>query len=116
MTIRNKLLLCSLIALSAANAPAISAVNIGVEIGVPPPAARIEVVPPARPGFVWAPGYWGWEGNRHVWIEGRWLETRPGYHWVPERWVPRGRHHRFEPGRWEREEHRGRGRERERRG
>ena len=116
MSIRKALLLYSLIMLSAANAPSLAAVNIGVEIGVPPPAARIEVVPSPHPGFVWAPGYWRWDGNRHVWVEGYWLQSRPGYYWVPERWVRRGERHRFEPGRWEREERRERRRERERGG
>jgi hypothetical protein len=114
MTKRQGLLLCSLIALSAANAPEVAAVNIGVEIDVPPPAARIEVVPSPRPGQTWAPGYWSWDGGRYVWVEGRWIEARPGFYWVPERWEQRERRHHFEPGHWEREEHRER--ERERRG
>jgi len=38
----------------------------------PPPPLRVEVVPPPRPGHVWAPGRWAWENDRHRWIEGRW--------------------------------------------
>jgi len=27
---------------------------------------------PPVPGFVWACGYWHWDGVRYVWIDGRW--------------------------------------------
>lgn len=73
---------------------------------VPPPAPRYEPVPPPRQGYAWAPGYWGWDGHRHVWRTGRWMGHRRGYHWVPDQWVdidpgPR-RRWRFVPGHWER--------------
>jgi hypothetical protein len=72
-----------------------------IEIEVAPPALRIETVPPPRVGFVWVPGYWRWEGHRHVWEEGRWIKERRGRHWVPARWVPAGGHYRFEEGHWD---------------
>jgi hypothetical protein len=78
-------------------APAYSAV---VDIEVAPPAPRVVEVPPPRAGFVWAPGYYRWDGHQHVWVDGRWLRERPGMHWVPEHWDERhGRYH-FEPGHW----------------
>ncbi|HET9391289.1 MAG TPA: YXWGXW repeat-containing protein [Steroidobacteraceae bacterium] len=80
--------------------PAVSAVGIDIEIA--PPAPRIVEVPPPRAGFVWAPGYYRWDGHQHVWVEGRWLRERRGFHWVPEHWNERhGRYH-FEPGHWAR--------------
>ncbi|MEO5558115.1 MAG: YXWGXW repeat-containing protein, partial [Dokdonella sp.] len=39
---------------------------VGLSIGVAPPPARIERVV-MRPGYAWAPGYWRWNGARHVW-------------------------------------------------
>jgi len=80
--------------------PAHSAVGIDIRIAPPPP--RVIVAPPPRPGFVWAPGYWQWDGARHVWVDGRWLPARPGRHWVPEHWVARRDHYRFVPGHWAR--------------
>jgi hypothetical protein len=78
-------------------APAYSAV---IDIEVAPPAPRVVEVPPPRAGFVWAPGYYRWDGHQHVWVDGRWLRGRPGMHWVPEHWDERhGRYH-FEPGHW----------------
>jgi len=89
------------------SAPAFADVNLsfGVEIAPPPP--RVEAVPRPRPGFIWTPGYWGWDHGRHVWVEGRWIEARPGQLWVPDRWVEyreqRGSHWHLEPGHWVRE-------------
>lgn len=81
--------------------PASAAVGIDIQIAPPPPPHAV-VVPPARPGWVWAPGYWRWDGGRHVWVEGRWLRERRGFHWVPEHWDEHhGRYH-FVPGRWAR--------------
>ena len=73
-----------------------------VDILVAPPPPRVVVVPPARVGYVWAPGYWRWNGHEHVWVDGRWLAERRGYRWVPERWEQRGDRWHFEEGHWER--------------
>jgi hypothetical protein len=80
-------------------------VRVDVGIGVAPPAPRFERVPPPRAGYVWAPGYWRWDGrwHRHVWVGGRWVRVHPGYRYRPARWVrgPRGHWH-FHPGHWAR--------------
>jgi len=54
-----------------------------------PPAPIYEAVPPARPGYVWTPGYYEWRGDRYAWNSGHWVETRPGYAWQEARWVQR---------------------------
>jgi hypothetical protein len=77
--------------------PAYAAV---VDIEVAPPAPRVVAVPPPRAGFVWAPGYYRWDGHQHVWVDGRWLRERHGMHWVPEHWDERHGHYHFEPGHW----------------
>lgn len=109
------LLLCLFIAAETVSAPVVSRaatdVSIGIAIGPPPPP--VVYVPPPRPGYAWAPGYWAWDGYRNVWIEGRWIVARRGYVWITEHREPRGRHWRFVPGRWEREhKHHGHGRHR----
>ena len=62
-----------------------------VFVRVRPPVAAVEVrgVAPG-PDFVWIDGFHRWEGERYVWVSGRW-ERRPhrGAVWVPGRW----RHH-----------------------
>lgn len=79
-------------------------VSVGVDVGEPPPVPIYEAVPPPRVGYIWAPGYWGWEGHRHVWMPGVWQADRPGYVYAPGRWEQRGDRWHFEPGRWNRHE------------
>ena len=80
-------------------------VAVGVGIGVPPPAPYVEYVPPPRYGYVWAPGYWAWHRDHHVWVRGRYVVARPGYYWVPDRWVHSGRYWRHDRGHWARHGH-----------
>ena len=68
--------------------------NFGLTIGVPPPAPIYEPVPAN-----WAPGYWYWEGGRHIWARGRWLGERPGY-WAHDHWLRHEDGHRREHGHW----------------
>ena len=65
-----KLLFVALLAATVVSTPAIARSEIYVNIGPPPPV--VEVVPAPRPGYVWAPGYWGWNGHKHVWAKGHW--------------------------------------------
>ena len=99
MSMRN-VLLCAFIALSPVAMPAVAQININIGLGAAPPAPRHEAVPASRPGYAWAPGYWHWEGQRHVWTPGRWLEARPGSYWVADRWEARDGRHHYEPGYW----------------
>jgi len=91
-----------ILAAAAALTPATSEARTYVEVEVAPPAARVEVVPAARPGYVWAPGYYRWDGHAHVWHEGYWIRERHGYHWVADTWEPHGHHYRYVPGYWAR--------------
>ena len=98
------LIACLLLAVGAAVAPASALARTYIEVTVPPPPPPPAVAPPARDGYVWSPPYWRWQGNRHVWTEGRWIRARAGYRWVPEQWVDRGKVYRLIPGHWERED------------
>ena len=95
------LFLSLLVAAGAFAAPAYSQVNIS--IGFAPPAPQYEVVPVMQPGYVWAPGYWGWSGERHVWIRGRPIAQRDGYRWQPDRWDERDSKYYRNAGHWERD-------------
>ena len=48
---------------------------------------RTEVVPVARPGYVWDGGHWRWAGRGYVWVPGHWQPVTDGAHWVPGHWV-----------------------------
>jgi len=95
------LVLSMLIAAGATAAPAFA--QISFNIIVAPPAPQYEPVPVAAPGYVWAPGYWGWNGDRHIWVRGRRIVERTGYRWVPDRWEERGSGYYRHPGNWERD-------------
>jgi len=88
--------------------PALAEVNLNIDVGTPPPVPVVETIPSAVPaGYVWAPGYWGWENGRHVWVKGDWIRERPGYVWAPGRWEQHGeKWHFVHPG-WNRGSHEG---------
>ncbi|HEX6793769.1 MAG TPA: YXWGXW repeat-containing protein [Casimicrobiaceae bacterium] len=102
MNARKTLLaLCVAVGSGAALLPAVASAEIYVRIA--PPAPRTEVVPVMRPGYVWVPGYWNWNGRHYVWVRGHTIRSRRGYHWTPDRWAQdHGRWHR-ERGRWDRD-------------
>jgi len=87
------------LALGAAIAP-VAAQAGELIIGVGPPAVRVEAVPNARVGYVWSPGYWRWNGHRHVWVGGVWVRERVGWHWTPSHWVAYGPRWHYVPGYW----------------
>lgn len=94
-----------LLAISAGFMAPLSQAQAQVVVGVQvaPPAPRYERLPPPRGGFVWAPGYWRWNGYRHVWVGGRYIRVHPGYRYREPRWErgPRG-DWRFREYGWER--------------
>lgn len=76
--------------------------EVSVNIQVAPPAPMSETPPAMAPGYVWAPGYWAWHGDRHIWIHGRPIMERRGYRWQPDRWEQRNNGYYRNSGRWER--------------
>jgi len=76
-------------------------VHVGYATIAPPPP-RHESIPRPRAGYVWAPGYWDWRGNRHQWVGGSWLRARPGYVYTQPHWVERGGQWHREESRWDR--------------
>jgi hypothetical protein len=55
-----------------------------------PPAPLYEAVPAPRAGFIWAPGFHEWRGDRYAWSPGRWVENREGWAWQQPQWQQRG--------------------------
>ena len=83
--------------------PLQSMAQVSVELNFGPPPPRYEVVPAPRHGYIWAPGYWGWNGHRHVWYEGHWEHARPGYAYRAPQWVERNGRWYHEASRWDRD-------------
>lgn len=62
-----------------------------VAVGAAPPPPLAEPVQPPIPGYgyVWTPGYWGWNAgvNDYYWIPGVWvLPPAVGLYWTPAYW------------------------------
>jgi len=103
MTLRPLLLSAALglAALGTVHAPEAQARGyVGIDVRVAPPPPRHERVV-VRPGYVWAPGYWQWNGRRHVWVRGYSVPVRPGYVYAPPRWYRHGPAWRFRAGYWQ---------------
>lgn len=96
-----KFLLLATVLAGAAAVPATAQVTIN--IGVSPPPAQYEAVPVLPPTQTWAPGYWAWNGDRHVWVRGRAINQRDGYRWAPDNWVQTGNGYTRQPGYWVRD-------------
>lgn len=66
----------------------------------PPPPPR-EAIPAARRGYEWAPGYWNWNGRKHVWVRGHWERERRGYHYQRPEWRQNGNDWQLVRGGWQ---------------
>ena len=99
---KHKTLARSLVLSLALAAGTTAFAQISFNIVVAPPAPLYEAAPMMQPGYVWAPGYWAWNNDRHVWVRGRTIVQRDGYLWAPDRWVQQGGSYVRQPGRWER--------------
>jgi hypothetical protein len=73
-----------------------------VEVGRPPPPARVETVPPSpAAGAVWIDGEWIWRRAQWAWRAGRWVMAPAGAAFAPWAFV-RGADGRlwYAPGVW----------------
>ena len=53
------------------------------------------------PGYIWAPGYWGWSGDDYYWVPGTWvIAPQPGFLWTPGWWGFSTGFYRWHPGYW----------------
>lgn len=79
---------------------AVAQVNISVNIGTEPPPPRYERAPAPRRGYVWAPGYWDWNGHSHAWRQGHWERARSGYVYERSEWHQDNGQWRLNKGGW----------------
>jgi hypothetical protein len=91
-------------ALVLAALPAISfaALFVGVSVNVEPPALPVYVQPPCpEPGYLWTPGYWGWNDGAYYWVPGTWVEPPTvGFLWTPGYWGWAGGNYFWHAGYW----------------
>jgi WXXGXW repeat (2 copies) len=71
-------------------------------VAIAPPPLPVYVVPvPPAIGFMWMPGYWGWDGEDYYWVPGTWLRPpRPRVLWTPGYWAWRAGAFAWSAGYW----------------
>ena len=75
--------------------------QVGISIGIAPPAIPIYTQPYAPgPGYIWTPGYWAYNSG-YYWVPGVWvLPPRVGFLWTPGYWGYNGSNYFFNQGYW----------------
>jgi hypothetical protein len=107
-----KLVAAAVAALGLSALPAAAAIEYTVvELGTAPPAMQSEVIPPAREGYTWIPGYWDYRDSQYSWVGGHYETAREGYVYVAPRYEQADGRWRMYAGGWDRrgdaEEHGG---------
>lgn len=78
-------------------------VGIGVSVGIPPPIMPVYAQPIAPgAGYIWTPGYWGWDpATGYYWIPGTWvMPPQFGLLWTPGWWGWSSGFYRWHGGYW----------------
>lgn len=91
-------------AVSLPPAPAAAHGYVAFHVGyAPPPLLAYDQPPCPGYGFIWTPGYWGWDdyNHRYYWVQGAWVRPpRVGYLWTPGYWAWDGSEYVFYDGYW----------------
>lgn len=77
-------------------------IGVGISVRVGPPALPIYAQPICPgPGYLWTPGYWGWnDGAGYYWVPGTWVVAPVGMLWTPGYWGWGGGLYAWHPGYW----------------
>jgi hypothetical protein len=97
-TLRKLAVVAAATASIVAIAPPAQAADVFIRVA--PPPLRTELIPRPRAGYLWTPGYWNWNGRRHVWVNGAWVRERRGHAYNAPVWVQEGDRWRFRRGGW----------------
>jgi hypothetical protein len=82
-----KIVMTALLALCLAPAATFAQIVVRVR---PPEPIHEHYGPPPHEGYVWVSGYHNWDGNRYVWVPGRWdRPPHPHARWEGHHWVRR---------------------------
>ncbi len=75
-------------ALPALPATANAGIEFGLSVGFAPPELPVYEQPEIPgPGYLWVPGYWGWDGGDYYWVPGTWaMPPVAGFLWTPGYW------------------------------
>ena len=90
------------VALLACSMPSVAQVRISVRFGPPALPVYEQPICPGE-GYLWAPGYWAWDGDvdDYYWVPGTWvLAPEPGFLWTPAYWGWEDGVYLFHEGYW----------------
>jgi hypothetical protein len=77
--------------------------QIGISVSFGPPAIPVYEQPVCPgDGYIWTPGYWGYEDDGgYYWVPGTWIEApQPNYLWTPGYWGWGGSAYLWHGGYW----------------
>jgi WXXGXW repeat (2 copies) len=76
--------------------------GVGISVRVGPPALPVYAQPICPgPGYMWTPGYWGWnDAGGYYWIPGTWVVAPVGMLWTPGYWGWGGGLYAWHGGYW----------------
>jgi hypothetical protein len=82
--------------------PASAQIGIGISVRIAPPALPVYAQPICPgPGYLWTPGYWGWnEDGGYYWVPGTWVVAPVGMLWTPGYWGFAGGFYGWHAGYW----------------
>ncbi len=88
-----------LISLSAAS---FGQIGVGISVRIGPPALPVYAQPICPgPGYLWTPGYWGWnDDGGYYWVPGTWVVAPVGMLWTPGYWGWGGGFYAWHAGYW----------------
>ncbi len=103
-----KLHLAAVLAITALSAtlplanPGRAQVSITIStVLAPPPLPFYEQPAIPAEGYLWAPGYWAWDGDDYYWVPGAWVEPPSvGLLWTPGYWGWRDSVYIYNTGYW----------------
>ena len=63
-------------------------IAVGISVRIGPPALPVYAQPICPgPGYMWTPGYWGWnDDDGYYWVPGTWVVAPVGMLWTPGYW------------------------------
>jgi hypothetical protein len=87
---------------AALSSPSSAQIGIGISVRIGPPALPIYAQPIAPgPGYLWTPGYWGWnDDGGYYWVPGTWVVAPIGMLWTPGYWGWGGGLYAWHAGYW----------------
>jgi hypothetical protein len=93
------MLTVSVLSLSTASS---AQIGIGISVRIGPPALPVYAQPICPgPGYLWTPGYWGWnDDGGYYWVPGTWVVGPVGMLWTPGYWGFAGGLYGWHAGYW----------------